>query len=61
MKPLVAMTAHASRPSAAQTATTPPAGHFRSAELASARVSAVNLGTETEGQGAHRERPAPGV
>jgi hypothetical protein len=27
-KPLVAMTAHASRPSAAQIATTPSAGHF---------------------------------
>jgi hypothetical protein len=28
-KPLVAMTAHASRPPAAQIATTPTAGHFR--------------------------------
>jgi hypothetical protein len=30
-KPPVAMTAHASRPPAAQIATTPSAGHFRSA------------------------------
>jgi hypothetical protein len=33
-KPLVAMTAHASRPPAPQTATTPPAGHLRPAEFA---------------------------
>jgi hypothetical protein len=53
-KPLVAMTAHASRPLAPQTVTTPPTGHLRLAEFASARVSPANVGTEREGQGTHR-------
>jgi hypothetical protein len=34
-KPLVAVTAHASRPPAPQTVTTPPTGHLRVAKFAS--------------------------
>jgi hypothetical protein len=53
-KPLVAMTAHASRLPAPQTVTTPPTAIYSRPSLRPARVSAANVGTEREGQGTHR-------
>src|SRR5262249_24351991 len=55
-----------SLPPATPIATTPPAAQFRPPSLPAARVSAVNLGTEREGQGTrvgstgcHRHPGAP--
>jgi hypothetical protein len=50
-KPLVAMTAHASRPSVPQTVTTPSEGHLRPADFGSTRVSAASLGPEEKVKG----------
>jgi hypothetical protein len=60
-KPLVAMTAHASRPLVPQIVTTPSAGQLRPADFRSARMSAASLGTEREDQGTHRQWAVPGT